>query len=77
MLTSKMEIKMAILNGQEELMRKQLIIQEIRKKYDQNDELALLRQFDTKHEEYEEYNTYVEECKKEASRRINEAKSEL
>lgn len=36
----------------------------IRKKYDINQELAILRQRDTKPTEFEEYNEYVEQCKK-------------
>lgn len=35
----------------------------IRERYSLNDELAILRQRDTKPEEFEEYNAYVEECK--------------
>lgn len=35
----------------------------IREKYSQDAEFAILRQKDTKHEEYAEYNTYCEECK--------------
>lgn len=38
----------------------------IRKKYSINDEFGILRQRDTKPEEFEAYNTYVEECKKKA-----------
>lgn len=40
-----------------------LIVSEIRKKYNINQELAILRQRDTKPEEYAEYNEYVENCK--------------
>ena len=36
---------------------------EIRKKYSMSNELAILRQRDTKPEEYEEYFTYCEDCK--------------
>ena len=36
----------------------------IRKKYNVNQELAILRQRDTKPEEFAEYNEYVEQCKK-------------
>lgn len=36
----------------------------IRKKYNINQELAILRQRDTKPEEFAEYNEYVEQCKK-------------
>ena len=40
------------------------IVAEIRKKYNINQELAILRQRDTKPEEFAEYNEYVEYCKK-------------
>lgn len=39
------------------------IVSLIRKKYNINQELAILRQRDTKPEEFVEYNEYVEECK--------------
>ena len=41
----------------------QKVVQLIRKKYSINDELAILRQKDTKPEEFAEYNAYCEECK--------------
>lgn len=40
-----------------------LIIKAIRKRYTVNQELAILRQRDTKPNEFEQYNAYVEECK--------------
>ena len=40
------------------------IVSLIRKKYNINQELAILRQRDTKPEEFAEYNEYVEQCKK-------------
>lgn len=40
-----------------------LIVKLIREKYSINDELAILRQQTTKPIEFEEYNSYVEECK--------------
>lgn len=40
------------------------IVTLIRKKYNVNQELAILRQRDTKPEEFAEYNEYVEQCKK-------------
>ncbi len=40
------------------------IVSLIRKKYNVNQELAILRQRDTKPEEFAEYNNYVEECKR-------------
>lgn len=39
------------------------IISLIRKKYNVNQELAILRQRDTKPEEFAEYHEYVEQCK--------------
>ena len=38
----------------------------IREKYDINEEFAILRQRETKTEEFEEYNSYVEDCKAKA-----------
>ena len=42
-----------------------LIVKKIREKYSVNEELAILRQRDSKPEEFEEYNAYVEACKAE------------
>jgi hypothetical protein len=42
-----------------------LVVKKIRAKYTVNDELAILRQRDTKPEEFTEYNAYVETCKAE------------
>ena len=39
------------------------LIKKIREKYSVNDELAILRQKDTKPDEFAEYNEYVEACK--------------
>lgn len=39
------------------------IVNAIRQKYSVNQELAILRQRDTKPTEFEEYNKFVEECK--------------
>jgi hypothetical protein len=39
------------------------IIKKIREKYSLNQELAILRQRDTKPEEFAIYNDYVEQCK--------------
>ena len=40
------------------------IIRKIRNRYTVNQELAILRQRDTKPEEFAEYNDFVEKCKK-------------
>lgn len=39
------------------------IIRKIRRRYTVNQELAILRQRDTKPAEFEAYNAYVEQCK--------------
>lgn len=47
-----------------------LIVSKIRKKYSVNQELAILRQRDTKSEEYQIYFDYVEQCKAEAKSEV-------
>ena len=42
-----------------------MIIRKIRAKYTVNQELAVLRQRDSKPSEFAEYNAYVEQCKAE------------
>lgn len=42
------------------------VVELIRTKYSVDDELAILRQRDTKVEEFAEYNAYCEECKQQA-----------
>lgn len=44
----------------------------IRKRYSVNDELAILRQRDSKPDEFAEYNTYCEQCKAKAKSLIRE-----
>ena len=46
------------------------IINKIRQKYSINQELAILRQRDTKPEEYQVYFDYVEQCKAEAKSEV-------
>ena len=52
------------------------VIELIRQRYSIDDETAILRQRDTKPEEFDAYNTYAEECKAEA-RLILKSKSEV
>lgn len=47
-----------------------LVEQYIREKYSLSSELAILRQRDTKPDEFAEYNAYAEECKKKAKAEI-------
>lgn len=49
--------------SKKESQRKNKIIFEIRKKYSVDDELAILRQKDTKPEEFQEYFEFVENIK--------------
>ena len=46
------------------------IVALIRQKYNVNQELAILRQRDTKPEEFAEYNKYVEQCKEQVKNGI-------
>lgn len=47
-----------------------LIVSKIRQRYSVNQELAILRQRDTKPIEYQEYFDYVEQCKSEAKSEV-------
>ena len=46
------------------------IVALIRKKYNVNQELAILRQREVKPEEFAEYNEYVEQCKKQVKNEL-------
>ena len=46
------------------------VIQRIRNRYSVNQELAILRQKDTKPNEFAEYNNFVEQCKSEVKREM-------
>ena len=46
------------------------IIRKIRNRYTVNQELAILRQRDTKPYEFAEYNDFVEKCKKETKEEL-------
>jgi hypothetical protein len=47
-----------------------LVNEKIRARYDISEELAILRQRDTKPDEFAEYNAFVEQCKAEARAEI-------
>ena len=63
-------INLAKKNGNTEGVYKRLVNEKIRTKYSINDELAILRQRDTKPEEFAEYNAFVEAAKAEAKAQI-------
>lgn len=48
----------------------EIVVQLIREKYTIDDELAILRQRDSKPEEFAEYNAYCEECKTKAKEEL-------
>ena len=49
----------------------ELVVRFIREQYDQDAEFAILRQRDTKPEEFQEYYEYCEECKTRAKEMTN------
>lgn len=53
-----------------ETLYEHLIIKAVRKRYTVNQELAILRQRDTKPNEFEQYNAYVEECKQKVKKEL-------
>lgn len=68
---TKRAIWLANKNGVLPRLRKQMIIAEVRVKYDLDDEVALGRQKDEKYDEWAAYNAYVEDCKKRVDEYIN------
>lgn len=62
----KKEIELAIKNGVADKVYPNLVQELINEKYSIYDELALLRQRNTKKAEFNAYNTYCEECKAKA-----------
>ena len=60
------EIDLAIKNGVAEKVYPKLVQELINEKYSVYNELAILRQRDTKPEEFNEYNAYCEQCKAQA-----------
>ena len=53
-----------------EMTYEEQVVAKIRERYSVDDELAILRQRDTKPEEFEAYNEYAEQCKKEIKESI-------
>lgn len=60
---TEVERKLIILNNIQKEKYPSLVDAEIRKRYSISAELAILRQRDTKPEEFKAYNDYVEACK--------------
>ena len=57
-----------------EMTYEQQVVAKIRERYSVDDELAILRQRDTKAEEFEAYNAYAESCKEESRLLIEKQK---
>jgi hypothetical protein len=53
-----------------EQMYKDRVIELVREEYSIDDELAILRQRDSKVDEFNSYNTFVEKCKQQARKEI-------
>ena len=62
----KFKIKLAKLNGTTARLYPKLVAELIRRKYDIEDELAIMRQKEDKPEEFAAYYSYAEACKIEA-----------
>ena len=63
---NSIEKRLSRLNGTVEVDYTDYVDRLIRRRYCVSAELAILRQRDTKPEEFAEYNAYAEECKKKA-----------
>ena len=70
MMTQR-EIDLAIKNGVVDKVYPVLVQQLINEKYSIFDELAIQRQRNTKKAEFNEYNTYCEDCKARAKTLLN------
>ena len=62
--------KLVLKNISKDRLYPNLVSRLIRERYSIDDEMAILRQRDTKPEEYEAYNTFCEECKAIARKEI-------
>ena len=66
----EIERKLAKLNGTTDALYAQEVERRIRKKYTLSQEMAILRQRDTKPEEFAEYDAFAEQCKAEAKAEV-------
>ena len=62
--------KLVLKNITKDRLYPNLVSRLIRERYSIDDEMAILRQKDTKPEEYEAYNAFCEECKARARKEI-------
>lgn len=66
----KKKIRLARINGDAESLYNALVEEKIRARYAVGDELAIVRQRDRKPQEFAEYDSYCEECKREAKEEL-------
>ena len=71
------KIALAIKNKCIDKIYEELVVTAIRSKYSLNEELAILRQRDTKTQEFAEYNEYVENVKTQLKAKIQEVQTAL
>ena len=62
--------KLVLKNISKDRLYPNLVSRLIRERYSIDDEMAILRQRDTKPDEYEVYNAFCEECKAKARKEI-------
>ena len=62
--------KLVLKNISKDRLYPNLVSRFIRERYSIDDEMAILRQRDTKPDEYEAYNAFCEECKAKAKEEI-------
>lgn len=67
---NNLEKKLAEKNGTKEELYHQRTVELLREKYTVNEELSILRQRDTKPEEFAEYSAYAESCKAKAKAEV-------
>lgn len=72
-MTAEEEAEMLAHKPKDEIVYKEQVEALIRERYTVSDELAILRQRNTKPDEFAEYNVFCEECKAKAKGLITEA----
>ena len=72
-MTAEEETEMLAHKPKDEIVYKEQVEALIRERYTVSDELAILRQRNTKPDEFAEYNAFCEECKAKAKGHITEA----
>lgn len=66
LLAAGYEIREVETTATSSLSYEERVVELIRQRYSLDEELAILRQRDSKADEFEEYNTYCEQCKAQA-----------